>query len=355
MKGWQITIAVGLGLVALIAGGRWWQEQQRVTAAKTEGQKILAKDAAYMESVLGAERNEAGLNYKEFFDLCDKAIEGRRALLVELRGAGVGLDVTLLDNARAFIETGNSLIRAKRQVYRKQLDLNAAEQSKLPKIRAMIIPNIIDREETIKTMASLVADNLTLADELKKAADDFVDQYRRYQALELAVLGAWAQPGLRMQGAAEQYQALNTKAVAALHGKISALKVEMNNASVVLAEAAARPPSMLSSSPVPPRPIFTASMVNYGQVLYEGRAYAERAACLVCHGATGKGDGNAGSILNPRPSDLTNLGTLRYRADEERFNVIRYGIRGTGMVGAGNLSDNAVWALVSYLKFLAEH
>lgn len=246
MKRWLLIAGGAFGLVALLAGGRWWQEQQRVTAAKVELQKILAKDGAYMESVLGTEQNESRLSYKEFFDLCDKAIEGKRTLMVDLRGAGVGLEPALVESARAFLEAGNVLIRAKRQIYQEQFELDVAEKSensKIRQLRALHVPNVIDREETIGKMQALVVLSRFIVEQLENATQDFAESYRRYAALEQTAIQEWQQRGLNFKGAAEQYQALNMKVVKAVQAKGAALRTELNNTSAVLVDAAAQPVS----------------------------------------------------------------------------------------------------------------
>ena len=86
-----------------------------------------------------------------------------------------------------------------------------------------------------------------------------------------------------------------------------------------------------------------------GRVLFQ-----EKGVCFPCHGKTGKGDGPAGSILNPKPTDLTNRLSLKYQTDKERFNVMKHGIPGTGMVAMDHLSDKELWLLVPYLKQLAK-
>ena len=49
------------------------------------------------------------------------------------------------------------------------------------------------------------------------------------------------------------------------------------------------------------------------------------AQCASCHGATGKGDGKAGALLKPTPSDLTDADWKHGQTDGEIFTVIRDG------------------------------
>lgn len=107
----------------------------------------------------------------------------------------------------------------------------------------------------------------------------------------------------------------------------------------------------LPNWPSTPEPPFSldAAAVTKGKVLFGAKG-----TCFECHGKTGKGDGLAGQILNPKPTDLTNKFVLKYQTDGERFNAMKFGIPGTGMVKMEHLSDEELWLIVAYLKQLAE-
>jgi mono/diheme cytochrome c family protein len=82
--------------------------------------------------------------------------------------------------------------------------------------------------------------------------------------------------------------------------------------------------------------------------------------CAYCHGAAGKGDGEASDILFPRPRDFTH-GEFRLRstpkgsppADEDLFRTITFGIPGSAMPGFAFLADAERRSLVQYIKTLS--
>ncbi|MFQ5931762.1 MAG: c-type cytochrome, partial [Nitrospiraceae bacterium] len=76
-------------------------------------------------------------------------------------------------------------------------------------------------------------------------------------------------------------------------------------------------------NPVP----MTKANVAKGKALFDGKG-----TCFTCHGKGGKGDGQAGKILNPSPRDFTNCKFHKRRKDGEFFWVIKNGSPGTGMV-----------------------
>ncbi len=81
--------------------------------------------------------------------------------------------------------------------------------------------------------------------------------------------------------------------------------------------------------------------------------------CAACHGATGRGDGEAAYLLYPKPRDLTKA---QYRlvstwervpTDEDLFRVISRGMPGSAMPSWGHLPEESRWGLVHYVKSLA--
>jgi mono/diheme cytochrome c family protein len=88
------------------------------------------------------------------------------------------------------------------------------------------------------------------------------------------------------------------------------------------------------------------SSIAAGKKLYD-------AQCASCHGATGKGDGKAGALLKPTPSDLTDADWKHGQTDGEIFTIIRDGSPQTGMRGYGSrIPANDIWNLVNYVRSL---
>ena len=46
---------------------------------------------------------------------------------------------------------------------------------------------------------------------------------------------------------------------------------------------------------------------------------------MLCHGASGKGDGPGGAALNPKPRDWTEHGYMETRTDDQLYDVIYNG------------------------------
>ena len=84
-----------------------------------------------------------------------------------------------------------------------------------------------------------------------------------------------------------------------------------------------------------------------GKKLYDGQ-------CASCHGTAGKGDGKAGALLKPTPSDLTDTDWKHGQTDGDIFAVIRDGAKQTGMRAYGSrIPTNDIWNLVNYVRSLS--
>lgn len=103
------------------------------------------------------------------------------------------------------------------------------------------------------------------------------------------------------------------------------------------------------SVPEPPDfhnpPPFSEAMQLRGKGLYQ-------TYCASCHGQGGQGDGRAGQVLNPKPTDLTEQRAYRQgsRPEVVAFTVY-HGIEGTGMAPWGDiLTEEEIWAIGAYVE-----
>lgn len=80
-----------------------------------------------------------------------------------------------------------------------------------------------------------------------------------------------------------------------------------------------------------------------GQSLYN-------ANCLACHGATGGGDGPASKALRPPPRSFKDPTFWVDRTDLQLATTIRGGRPGTAMMAFGQLSDEEMADLISFLR-----
>jgi mono/diheme cytochrome c family protein len=119
-----------------------------------------------------------------------------------------------------------------------------------------------------------------------------------------------------------------------------------------LGQAASSPassgPLPISLTPTSHRPA-TPDLLALGKRVYE-------AQCVACHGADGRGEGEAAYLLYPRPRDFV-AGKFalvstweRVPTDEDLYRTISRGMPGSAMPSWGHLSEEERWGLVHYVK-----
>ncbi|MBA3672566.1 MAG: c-type cytochrome, partial [Gemmatimonadaceae bacterium] len=86
--------------------------------------------------------------------------------------------------------------------------------------------------------------------------------------------------------------------------------------------------------------------------LVEGRSIYGR-SCASCHGATGLGDGPAGTALNPHPPAIGTAAHMAERSPALTYRIVSVGIAGTPMAAfSGVLTSEQRWNVVAYLTSL---
>ncbi|HEU5393276.1 MAG TPA: c-type cytochrome, partial [Candidatus Methylomirabilis sp.] len=131
---------------------------------------------------------------------------------------------------------------------------------------------------------------------------------------------------------------------------------------------AARPPAGPAARPAPagepgmPMPVVlapAASRTPSPELLGLGRRVYEK-QCVACHGADGRGEGEAAYLLYPKPRDFVAAKYAlvstwdRVPTDEDLYRTISRGMPGSAMPSWGHLSEEERWGLVHYVKAFAE-
>ena len=86
-----------------------------------------------------------------------------------------------------------------------------------------------------------------------------------------------------------------------------------------------------------------------------GRLLYKAGGCRDCHGASGAGNGYAAEWLMPGPGSFREEARMNEATPYQFFNVIRLGVRGTGMPAYGQaFSKQEVWDVAFYLMTLRD-
>lgn len=119
------------------------------------------------------------------------------------------------------------------------------------------------------------------------------------------------------------------------------------------------PPASEPTASAPTASAPTASAPTAAAPAGDGRAEAKQlfdTLCTTCHGASGKGDGQAASALNPKPRDYTDKAWQAQVTDEELRKIILLGGQAVGkaatMPGQPQLKDKpeVVDALIAMIR-----
>lgn len=76
--------------------------------------------------------------------------------------------------------------------------------------------------------------------------------------------------------------------------------------------------------------------------------------CAGCHGILGRGDGAAGAVLDPAPTDFHDIERARQRSLYGLYSTITLGVQGTGMPSFSSLTERQRWALAFYVAGLRD-
>lgn len=114
----KIVLISLLAIIVIIISGYFGYKSYRLSLLKNELEKAIGKDAGYTETILKIEQEATSMTYQELFDLCDKSVDDRTNLMIELRGLYPDIKYELKDNLIEFLSIENELVRNKKAYYR---------------------------------------------------------------------------------------------------------------------------------------------------------------------------------------------------------------------------------------------
>ena len=86
--------------------------------------------------------------------------------------------------------------------------------------------------------------------------------------------------------------------------------------------------------------------ISKGEAIYKKH-------CLMCHGATGMGDGPAGKRLNPKPYNFQDKEKMAAETDEHLFKEITKG-KGPMPAFERKLKEDERWMVLHYIRTFAK-
>jgi hypothetical protein len=196
-------------LLALIwAGVSFQQHFKRESEIKAKLEEAIGRDSGYTETILKMETDSSHVTYGEFFELCDKSVEQRTTLIVELRGLYPSVNNVTKDKLIDFLNAENDAVRTKRDLYRKQMLLSSAVDTVTETVRDTPSSEYgwdFYRERVYKTKLDLVK----AASDLQSSAAEFIDSYQKTLKLEAGVAKATGHAGIRFKASFKEFDRSN--------------------------------------------------------------------------------------------------------------------------------------------------
>lgn len=122
-----------------------------------------------------------------------------------------------------------------------------------------------------------------------------------------------------------------------------------NKAKVIMRKAV--PTDYKDKKPPAGLDLAAAATIEAGKKLYEGEGL-----CRTCHGDAGKGDGDSGKMLDPKPTDLTSAEFQSVSDDYIFWRLSTLGSvsgpQGSGMTAFAQGSEEQRWQIVAYVRSL---
>ena len=203
------AIAIVL-ITALGFGAKYGYDYYRIFQLKQKLGEAIGKNAGYTETILKVEAEASGMTYKELFDLCDKSIEDRTNLVIELRGLYPDIDYELKEKLIEFLNHENELIRSKRALYRHQLTFSTSTeilQEHLADTPSSSYGWDYYRKRANKLKVDLV-DSIT---EIVASTDNFKSSYLKLVDQESKLSGSMNVEGIRFPTIFQEYKDSNVK------------------------------------------------------------------------------------------------------------------------------------------------
>lgn len=207
-----LYVVAGVALFAIVGvvGSIFGYQHYRISSLNNKIEEALGRDSGYTDTILKVEQEASRMNYKELFDLCDKSIENRTNLIVELRGLYPDIEYELKEEIINFLNNENELVRAKRIFYQKQLELS----STMTMLTELTPPSSYYAWDIYEQRRNKIKGELLKASmEMISSADDFSKSYEKLIEQESSLSPKMTNAGIRFNAIFNKYQESNSKAV----------------------------------------------------------------------------------------------------------------------------------------------
>ena len=175
----KLLVSVLFVVIVGFGGGLFAYQQYQLQGLKEKLGEAIGRDLGLTETILNIESESSKMTFAEVFGLCDKSVENRTNLIVELRGLYPEMDYQMKTKLVAYLTHENEFVRAKRDFYAMDFCSNRVRQ-----LKASLIEKSADAE---------------------KSADEFTKAYENMAKEEAATANEARSAGLRFEPIFQKY------------------------------------------------------------------------------------------------------------------------------------------------------
>lgn len=184
--------------------------QYRVYGLKQKLGEAIGKDLGLTETILKIESESSKMTYGELFELCNKSVENRTNLIVELRGLYPDMDYRLKTRLVDYLSAENEFVRAKREFYRKTMEQSSAIQSYAENEKSFRASSAgwqfyLDQRRPLREKV------LEASGEALTSADEFTKMYDSVAKQEIMIAQETHNAGLRFDPVFQKHATSNQK------------------------------------------------------------------------------------------------------------------------------------------------
>ena len=206
---WPIIMAIAV-LVTVLAIGAFFvgNHYLAVTRLNERLEAAVGRDSGLTETILKIEAESGSMTFAELFSLCEKSVEDRTNLIVELRGLYPDIASEVKNSLVQHLTAENELIRQKAAFYRRQLAVNTALELYLDEVSDP--PTSYYGWDYYKNRVAKLKNEATEAkSEMVAAGTQFVKTYETLVQQEKSLGEQMDRAGLRFVRVFEKYKGQN--------------------------------------------------------------------------------------------------------------------------------------------------
>jgi len=216
------TYIVVLALLGVLAV-KYAQESYKMSVLQSKLEEAIGKDAGFTETILKVEAESPNITFKEMFDLCDKSIDGRTHLIIELRGLYPGIRSALRDRLIEFLNAENELVRSKRAFYQKRLKMATTLELLQDRLKDQPL-STYGWDYYLSRITSLNSELVKASAEMADTAEEYSRTYGKLVEQESSVARESGAAGIRFQQIFKKYEESNGQLVEDAKRTAEALK-----------------------------------------------------------------------------------------------------------------------------------